>query len=230
ESPVGKTLLAEGDDPSVGTFEVVGVVADIQFESLGAGQIGTQMYRPALQSGGRRFFILARTDGAPGSLVSPAREALMGADPDLPANVRPMESVVGENLLQWSIGSTLLGVFGGGALLLATLGIYGLISYSVSQRKAEMGVRVALGASRGEIRTSVLRDGLRMTLTGLAIGLVLAVTLARLVASVLYGVGPFDPVTLGGVMVLFLGVAALAALVPAERASRTDPASVLRTE
>jgi len=230
ESAVGNTLLAADDVTNPREYQVVGVAADIQFESFGSGQIGTQLYRPTLQSGGRRFFLLARTSGAPEGMVASVRESLLAADPNLPANVRPMNNVVGENLLQWSIGSVLLGIFGAGALLLATLGIYGLISYSVAQRKAEMGIRVALGASRNEIRKSVVMDGLRMTLTGLAIGLVLAVALARLVASVLYGVSPFDPVTLGGVFVIFLGVAAVAALVPALRASRTDPASVLRMD
>ncbi|HSG07439.1 MAG TPA: ABC transporter permease [Longimicrobiales bacterium] len=230
EDAVGKTLLGGADASEPVSYQVVGVVSDIQFEALGGGEIGTQLYTPTLQAAGRRYFLLARTEGTPGALIPAAREALGVADPDLPVSARPMTAVVGENLLQWSIGTVLLGIFGGGALLLATLGIYGLISYSVSQRRAEMGVRVALGASRNEIRRSVLGDGLRMTLVGLALGLVLAVALARLVASVFYGVSPFDPLTLGGVMALFLGVATVASLIPAERASRADPASVLRME
>ncbi len=141
-----------------------------------------------------------------------------------------MTAVVGENLLQWGIGSVFLGAFGAGALLLAALGIYGLIAYSVAQRRREIGVRIALGATRADIRRVVVGDGIRLTAIGLPIGLVAAVALARAAAAALYGVGPFDPVALARSRLLFLGVAALASLVPAERASRTDPIHVLRAE
>jgi len=138
--------------------------------------------------------------------------------------------VVAENQLQWSLSSVFLGIFGGGALLLATLGIYGLVSFSVSQRRRELGVRIALGATRGEIRKTVVGDGLRLTGIGLAVGMAAALGVGRLIATVLYEVSPFDPVTLGAVLVLFLAVAALASFVPAARASRTDPIEVLRSE
>jgi ABC-type antimicrobial peptide transport system permease subunit len=114
--------------------------------------------------------------------------------------------------------------------LLATLGIYGLISYSVAQREREMGVRIALGASVGEIRRSVVVDGLRLTGIGLVLGMAAALGVGQLISAMLYGVSPFDPVTLGGVMTLFLGVASVASFVPAARASRTDPITVLRSE
>jgi len=137
---------------------------------------------------------------------------------------------VTENLLQWSIGSVFLGVFGAGALLLATLGIYGLISFSVAQRHKEIGVRMALGASRGEIRSVIVRDGLRLTSMGLAAGLIAALGLGQLVSAMLFGVNAFDPVTLGGVLILFLAVSALASFVPAAKASRIDPIGALRSE
>jgi ABC-type antimicrobial peptide transport system permease subunit len=110
------------------------------------------------------------------------------------------------------------------------LGIYGLIAYSVVQRRREIGVRLALGATRGEIHRVVVGEGVRLAVVGLLLGLALAVGLARVTASALYGVGPFDPLTLAAVAVLFLGVSALASLLPARRASRTDPADVLRAE
>ena len=110
------------------------------------------------------------------------------------------------------------------------LGIYGLISFSVAQRQKELGVRIALGASRAEIRRVVVGDGLKLTSVGLAAGLIAAIGLAQLVSATLFGVSPFDPVTLGGVLILFLGMSALASFVTAARASRTDPIGVLRAE
>ena len=229
EGAIGQTLLA-GSDPDTDRFRVVGVVADVRHQDLSTDGAALEVYRPTGQAAGRRFFLLARTDREPAALVSAVRQALLTADPDLPANVRPMTDVVRENLLQWGIGSLFMGAFGGGALLLAMLGIYGLIAYSVSQRRREIGVRLALGATRAEIRRVVVGDGVRLAVVGLAIGLVLAVALARAAASALYGVGPFDPLTLAAVALLFLGVSVLASLVPAERASRTDPIQVLRAE
>ena len=123
-----------------------------------------------------------------------------------------------------------LGIFGGGALLLAALGIYGLISYSVSQRERELGLRIALGATPGEIRRSVVGDGLRLTFIGLAIGLAAALGLGQLISAFLFGVSPFDPVTLGTVAALFTVVAVVASSVPAARACRTDPIGALRSD
>lgn len=227
---VGRTLLA-GDDPEhPDTYRVVGVVEDVRHSDLSGAGGSLQLYRPTLQGSARRYFLEVRTDGAPANQVSAVRAALLATAPDLPASIRPMNDVVQENLLQWSIGSVFLGAFGLGALLLATLGIYGLIAYSVAQQRREIGVRLALGASRAQIRRVVVGDGVRLALMGLGVGLALAVALARVVAAALYGVGPTDPVTLSAVALVFLGVALAASLVPAERASRTDPMGILRSE
>jgi ABC-type antimicrobial peptide transport system permease subunit len=126
--------------------------------------------------------------------------------------------------------SVVLGVFGGFALLLAAIGLYGLIAYSVSQRQAEFGVRMALGAGPGRLVRSVVGNGLRLAGIGIALGLIVAVAAARVLASLLFGVGAADPVTLGGASLVFLLTAGLAALVPARRASRTDPLRALRSE
>jgi len=226
---VGSTLLVgDPDNPVVAT--VVGVVGGVRHAGLDASAERAQLYLPALQAQLRRHFFVVRTVGEPAALTRPVRDALLALDPDLPVGVRPMSAVVAENQLQWSIGSVSLAVFGAGALLLAALGVYGLISFSVAQRRRELGVRMALGASRGEIRRVVVGDGMRLAAVGLAVGLALAVGLGRVIASALYGVTPFDPLTLGGVLALFLAVAALASLVPAERASRTDPVGALRGE
>jgi putative ABC transport system permease protein len=229
-SAVGRTLLAGDDQTPPERYRVVGVVGDVRHSDLSGNGAPLQLYRPTLQGAGRRYFVLARTEGAPADLVVPMREALLAADPNQPATVRPLSAVVRENLLQWSIGSAFLGAFGAGALLLASLGIYGLIAYSVAQRRREIGVRLALGATRAQIRRVVVGEGVRMAAVGLGVGLLLALALGRAIAAALYGVGPFDPVTLGAVVAVFLGVAALASLVPAERASRTDPIHVLRAE
>ena len=131
ESALGRTLLASTGGNQVDRYRVVGVVADARHADLSMDDPQLALYRPTGQAAGRRWFVLARTDRAPSALVGEVREALLRADPDLPTNVRPMTSVVRENLLQWGIGSVFMGAFGGGALLLAALGIYGLIAYSV---------------------------------------------------------------------------------------------------
>ncbi len=226
---VGRTLLIGGPDEGVATT-VVGVVEPVHHMDLDPANVGPQYYRPALQATGRRFFVLGRTDADPASLVPAVRTALGAVAPELPLTIRPFDDVVAENAMQWSIGSVFLGIFGAGALLLATLGIYGLISFSVAQRGRELGVRIALGASASEIRRSVVGDGLKLTAVGVGIGLLLALGMGQLISAALYGVDGSDPVTLAAVLVLFVSIAALASFVPAARASTADPISVLRAE
>jgi ABC-type antimicrobial peptide transport system permease subunit len=141
-----------------------------------------------------------------------------------------MTDIVGESMLQWSVSSMLLGIFGLAALALASLGIYGVVSYSVASRRREMGLRMALGATGGEVSRLVLAEGLKLAGLGLGIGLALAAVAAKLIASMLYGVGPFDLLTFLAVTAIFLGTATLATLLPAGRAARTDPIVVLRYE
>ena len=228
-SPVGRTLLV-GDPAEPVEATVVGVVGDVLHESLDGAESRPQLYRPALQVDARRHFLVVRTEGDPTALIDPARRALRELDGNLPLAPRAMQDVVAENRLQWGIGAAFLGVFGAGALLLATLGIYGLISFSVAQRSRELGVRVAMGATRSDLRRVVVGDGVRLGGIGLGVGLVVAVGLARLIASQLFGVPAFDPMTLLAVSALFLVVAVLASWHPAQRASRTDPITVLRAE
>jgi putative ABC transport system permease protein len=141
-----------------------------------------------------------------------------------------MDEIVAESMLQWSVSSLLLGIFGLVALALASLGIYGVISYSVASRRREMGLRMALGATGGEVSRLVLGEGLKLAGLGLVLGLALAAVAAKLMASLLYGIGPFDVVTFAAVTGVFLGTAILATLLPAARAARTDPIGVLRYE
>ncbi len=188
-------------------------------------------YLPQLQDASRRRFFVTRTAGDPLSLVSSVRREIHAADSNLPITaVRSMNQVIRESMGPWSGGTAGVGVLGVGALLLAAMGIYGVISYSVGQRVHELGIRIALGAGSGDIQKLVLKQGLRLTASGVAIGLAAAAGLAQLMQSLLYGVGTLDPLTFLGTPILLIGVAALASYLPARRATRVDPMTVLRYE
>ena len=228
ESPIGQSLLLSGDpDPFLAT--VVGVAGDVKFEGLTTAE-NPQLYRPSRQDPSRRRFIVAAASGPRNAIVNPVRQALLRVDGNLPVDIVTMNYIVQQNMLPWSISSLLLAVLGGASLLLASLGVYGVISYSVAQRRREIGVRMALGSSTREVRKLFVGDGLKLGVVGLSIGTVLALAMNYLLRAVLFGVGAFDVVTFGGVLLLFLIVAALASLLPAVRASRIDPVVVLRHE
>jgi putative ABC transport system permease protein len=162
--------------------------------------------------------------------VNPVRQALLRVDPNLPVGSLTMAAIVGQNKLPWNISSKLLGVLGTAGLLLASLGIYGVIAYSVAQRKREIGVRIALGASRNTIRYRFLSEGLKLSAVGALIGLVLAILAGKGMSSLLFGVSAFDPPTIIATLVVFALVAAAASVLPAVRASKVDAAEVLRAE
>jgi len=227
--PVGKRVgFAPGD--STRWMEVVGVV-----EHTGAAGVDAerrvQIYRPYLQSG-LEFSVLAiRATGDPERLTGAVRAAVRSVDPALPlSKVRTMEARLADAVGPRRFSMLLLSVFAGIALLLASVGIYGVISFDVTRRTQELGVRMALGAERGGVLRLVLTQGLRPALLGVAIGIVGAVLLTRFLASQLYGIGATDPATFGVVVVLLLGIAALATLLPARRATRVDPIIALRAE
>ena len=163
--------------------------------------------------------------------VNLLREAVRSVDPDQPiANVRTMEELMASSVGQRRLSMMLLSLFSGIALMLASVGIYGVMSYSVTQRSRELGVRIALGAARADVLRLVLRQGMSLALLGITIGVGTALVLTRLIESQLFGVRASDPVTFLSVALL-LGATALAAnLIPAVRAMRVDPAVVLRDE
>ena len=165
--------------------------------------------------------------GAPASLARAVRDAIASVDSNVPAIPRPMMEIVREHDFQWRIGSVVLAAFGVVALSLAALGLYGLVAYNVAQRRREMGIRMALGATAGQLRRLVIGEGVRLTGVGLALGIVLSLGVARLLASQLYGVGPVDPATLAVVPLLFAAVAVLASAMPAARAAALQPREVL---
>ena len=228
-SAIGQTLLTgEPREPTEAT--VVGVVRNARHVSLNMTDVPEQVYQPIAALSGRRFFLVGRAANDPADLTAAMRTALAGVAPALPVEVRPMDDVIAENQLQWSLSSVFLGVFGGGAMLLALLGIYGLVSFSVAQRVREIGVRIALGATGQQIRRAVVGDALRLTGIGLGLGLLGSLGLGRAMSSLLFGISPNDPLTLAIVVFLFSGVAAVASFVPAARAAGTDPIEVLRSE
>jgi ABC-type antimicrobial peptide transport system permease subunit len=157
------------------------------------------------------------------------RQAIHEADPALPLlNIAPITSIIGVSLLPNRIAAGLAGLLGGIGLVLATVGLYGLLVFSVTRRRREIGVRMALGAQPRDVRRLILRQGLGLTLTGLVVGFGLALAATRLVAALLFGVSPLDPLTFGGIAAVLAVTAAIACLVPAIRATRTDPMIALR--
>ena len=175
--------------------------------------------------------IAVRTSVEPATIVASVRQAIQALDPNMPiANVRTAEDIFGRELSTPTQSTSLLGAFAVLALLLASIGLYGVLSYAVTQRTNEIGVRMALGATPGEILWSVSRRGLALTVAGLMIGLALTPLAAQLMTALLYGFQPHYATAAASVSLVLLVVAALACLVPARRASRVDPVAALRSD
>ncbi|HYW31072.1 MAG TPA: ABC transporter permease [Gemmatimonas sp.] len=233
ESAIGKRFWFGDEVPTDSTIytTIVGVVGHARHEGLDA-EARVQIYRPYAQvGGGGGAAIVLRTTGDPLAMVPTLRTAIHGIDRDLPlANIRTMEKMIDDSMGRRRLSTTLLGTFSAIALLLATIGIYGVMAYSVSQRQRELGIRMALGSTRDRVLRLVLRQGMQLALAGVAIGLFGAFALTRLVESQLYGVEATDPTTFVAVTALLTSVALAASLVPAMRATRVDPAIALRDE
>jgi putative ABC transport system permease protein len=235
DDPIGKRFTFGPPAGAVDTssrewITVVGVVGHTKQEGLDA-ENRLQLYLPYRQSPIPFFTLAVRTAGDPEQYVNPVRRAVQSVDPDQPLSaIRSMDELISRSVGQRRLSMMLLSLFSGIALVLASVGIYGLMSYSVAQRSRELGVRIALGAARGDVLRLVLRQGMSLALTGIGIGVGAAFGLSRVIESQLYGIHATDPATFGGVAVL-LGLTALAAnLIPAWRATRVDPAVVLREE
>ena len=231
--PIGKRLTFAGSKsaaPDSSWMTIVGVVGHVAHEGLDADP-RIQYYIPVAQAGGQFMSVAVSTKGDPHSVVGAVRNAVHSVDPGLPiANINTLDQLVDNSVGQRKLSMILLGVFSGIALLLASIGIYGVMSYSVAQRSRELGIRMALGAERGRVLRLVVGQGMGLAVLGVAIGLVAAFALTRLLASQLYGVGATDPATFGAVAGLLVGVALLASLLPAMRATRVDPVVALRDE
>jgi predicted permease len=228
ENPIGKHIhpeLGESQQP----YEIVGVVGDT-LEYLGKPAFPT-IYYP-LYSGSERSVTLAvRTAFDPNAAAIPIQKIIAGLDQDLPvANILTMDQILGQATLNQSFDAILLLAFAVLSLVLAAVGLFGVLSYIVAQRTTEIGIRIALGAQREQVMKLMLMNGLKPALFGLILGIGASFGAARLIESLLYGTHPFDPVVFIAVAVLLLFIAAIACVVPAWRASRLDPMHALRTE
>ena len=232
-SPIGQRFKFGSTGAKGYWYTIVGVVKPIR-EAGVLEEMKPAVYRlheHCDQVGGLHTGIVVRTAVEPASVVAAVRQAIWSLDKDQPlARIQTMEEIVDRQLSTPSQSTALLGAFALLALLLASLGIYGVLSYAVAQRTNEIGVRMALGATSNEIMLAFGRRGLGVSLTGLAIGVVLAAIASRLMSTLLYGFSPDYVTTVAVVSVILVGVAALACLIPARRASRIDPMMALRQE
>jgi ABC-type antimicrobial peptide transport system permease subunit len=196
-----------------------------------AGDILPEVYSPDLDDTGEALSFVIRVTGEPASLISAVRGAVAEVDPNQPLyNVMTMEQRLANLTTSRRLNTALLGCFAAVALLLAVVGIYGVMSYAVTQRRREIGVRMALGAQKSDVLGLIIRGGLRLTLTGVVIGLIGALALTRYLSSQLYSVKATDPVTFAVVSVLMVATAILACWLPARRAAKVDPMEALRNE
>ena len=231
ESPLGKRVKFGGlDNEKEPWMEVVGRVAHVKNYGVDE-ESRVELYLPYLQSSSGGFTLLVRTNGAPGAVASGMREALRAADRTLPIYaVRPLDELVAERSAERRLAAQLIAVFAAVALILAAVGIYGVMSYAVSQRTQEIGIRMALGAEREDVLRMVVRSGTLLALAGITIGLAVAFVLARLIASLLFETSTADPPTFSVVPALLLAVALLASYLPgaARGPGRPDDRAPLR--
>jgi len=230
--PIGKRItFGAGRGKTDSTWiTIVGVVGHAAHEGLDA-EPRIQYYFPTTQVGVRGMTVAMRTQGNPLAMLSAAREAVHAIDRNLPlASVNTMDKLVEQSVGQRRLSMFLLSVFSAVAVVLASIGIYGVMSYSVTQRTRELGIRMALGAARTRVLALVVGQGMALAVTGVVIGLAGALALTRLLSSQLFGIGATDPATYTIVSVLLAGIAFLATLVPAMRATRVDPVVALREE
>lgn len=190
-----------------------------------------EVYSPELEDAGGALSFVLRVTGEPAGLIPAVRRVVAEVEPNQPLhNVMTMEQRLADTTTSRRVNTALLGSFAAVALLLTVVGIYGVMSYAVTQRRREIGVRMALGAQRSEVLGLILRAGLRLTLRGAAIGLVGALAVTRYLSSQLYSVKATDPATFLGISVALTGVALLACWLPARRAARVEPVVALRAD
>jgi putative ABC transport system permease protein len=228
DDPIGRGIdIGNGTD---GFYQIVGVVGDVHYSGLDATPFPT-MYVPFKQDVFSSMWLMVRTNGDPAPYASLVRRSVREIDGSLPAySIMPLAEIVSDSIAQRRFSMLLLVLFALVALFLAAVGLYGVVSYAVSQRTQEIGVRMAIGAQRGDVLRLVLGDGMKLALLGVAIGLGAAMALTGYLASLLFSVTPFDPASYLTTAGILVAVAALACYVPARRAMRVDPLVALRAE
>ncbi len=227
---MGRRLKLVSPDQGDGWRTVVGVVDDVRYSGLDDPS-ESAIYTPFAQTPFLWTYVMVRTQGPPMALAGAIRQAVSGVDPTLEAAaLKPMADVMAETVSQPRFNVVLLSAFAGLALLLAAVGIYGVISYSVVQRTKEIGIRMALGANRGDVVRLVTGEGLRLVAMGVVAGLLGAAVAARVLASLLFEVRPTDAATYASAAAFLVVVALAASAVPAWRATRVAPVSALRAE
>jgi predicted permease len=228
DTPLGKILL-RGRNAEL-QMQIVGVIHDVKTNGLNA-PVPDEMYMPMRQLGQPGMGVIARTDGNAEQLQAAIRRAVADVDRNQPISAfTTLQASVLNSLAAQRIVSMLTAIFAGLALVLSAVGLYSVLASAVSQRTAEIGIRMALGARPSQVVQLVMRSGLKLVAIGLVLGIAGAAGAARLIQTLLFGIAPLDPSVYAGVAVLFTIVAALACLLPSVRASRIDPLVALRTD
>jgi putative ABC transport system permease protein len=238
EDPVGKRVNSSARNigplgrviPKSLEFEIVGIVGDEKNSGLNA-KAEPAIYFSHTQFAYRSMSVVVRTASTPMSVATAVRNEVWKVDSDLPvSNLKAMEQILRDSIAQPRFSTLLLGIFAALALTLAAVGIYGVMSYSTALRTREIGIRMALGAKQNDVMGMVLRQGLKLASLGIALGLIGAFAMSRVMASLLYGVSTTDPITYIAVSLILASVALLACFLPARRATRVDPMVALRYE
>jgi ABC-type antimicrobial peptide transport system permease subunit len=223
QDPIGRTAMVNDKEA-----RVVGVVADVRESSL-EGRPGWQMYLPSTQAGPDGAELVVRTKLPPEVFVASVMSTLRSINPGQPATeFRTIQQLVDRSVSPRRFFVLLVSLFAALGLILASLGIYGVISYSVSRQTQEIGIRMALGATAGNVQLGVIGKTLRLALIGIALGTVASFIVAKAIASLLFATGPADPPTFAGTILMLSIVAVVAGYIPARRASTVDPMAALR--
>jgi predicted permease len=221
--PLGRRLRVDKE-----WLTVIGVVADVRYREIEISRL--DVYEPYTQSDSTPHHVVIRTAGDPRTIAREVRGVVQAIDPSQAVELSTMNEIVSRAMGRWRLNARLFGVLAVLAVLLAAVGTYSVMSYAVSQRRQEIGVRVALGAGRGHITRMILGDGFKLALSGVAIGTLVAYSASGLLRHLLIGIGPHHPAAFGGAALLLCAVAALACLLPARRAAAVDPGVAMRVE
>jgi putative ABC transport system permease protein len=230
EEPLGKRFKRGKPDSQSPWMTVVGLVAPVSHTSL---QVASQpeVYLPFQQNPGLNLTLVVRTKSDPRAFAGAVRREVSALDNNLPvSNIKFMDEIIGKSVAQPRVYALLLGIFGGLALILAAIGIYGVISYTVIQRTHEIGIRMALGAQTKDVLSLIIKQGMALALVGIFLGLIVSLALTRVLASQLYGVSSTDPLTYTAISLLLMFVALIACFIPALRAAKVDPMIAVRYE